>query len=156
MYFYANFRNALAHLSLKKQDWSRLEDFCKSYKPELVHDFIENFVNMTALKSINKSADYFDSLTARNCREAISQFQRDYSDLKQQLPHSLAFFENWFCGKDFVLKYLDSGDLEELETAVKWYLKALRQGKYFAGKSLEPFIHEAVAVSAIVQLSTQF
>ena len=147
MYFYANFRNALAHISLKKQDWRGLEDFCKSYEPELVHDFIEKFVNMTALKSINKSADYFDSLTARNCREAISQFQRDYNDLKMQLPHSLPFFENWFCGKDFVLKYLDSGDLEELEAAVKWYLKALRQGKYFAGKSLEPFIHEAVAVS---------
>ena len=124
-----------------------LEYFCKSYKPELVFDFIEKFVNMPALESINKFANYFDSLTARNCREAVSQFQRDYSDLKQQLPHSLSFFENWFCGKDFVLKYLDSGDLDELEEAVKWYLKALRQGKYFAGKRLEPFIHEAVAVS---------
>ena len=67
--------------------------------------------------------------------------------MKHSLPHSLVFFENWFCGKDFVLKYLDSGNLEELEEAVQWYLKALRQGKYFAGKSLEPFIHEAVAVS---------
>lgn len=147
MYFYVNFRNALVHISLKKQDWNRLECFCKSYKVELVHDFIEDFVNMPALQQINEFADYFDNLTARNCRETISQFQKDYYDLKHSLPHSLVFFENWFCGKDFVLKYLDSGNLEELEEAVQWYLKALRQGKYFAGKSLEPFVHEAVAVS---------
>ena len=111
MYFYANFRNALTHISLKKQDWMELEYFCKSYKPELVFDFIEKFVNMPALESINKFANYFDNLTARNCRETISQFQKDYYDLKHSLPHSLVFFENWFCGKDFVLKYLDSGNL---------------------------------------------
>ena len=146
-YFYANFKNALTHISLKKQDWNRLECFCKSYKMELVYDFIEDFVNMPALKCINEFADYFDSLTARNCRETISQFQKDYNDLKHSLPQSLVFFENWFCAKDYVLQYIDSGNLEELEEATKWYLKALRLGKYFAGKSLEPFIHEAVAVS---------
>lgn len=147
VYFYANFKNALVHISLKKQDWKRIEDFCRNYNVYDVHDFIEDFVNMESLKRISHFAEYFDGLLERNCHENIYRFQKDYNDLKMQLPHSLPFFENWFCGKDFVLKYLDSGDLEELEEAVKWYLKALRQGKYFAGKSLEPFIHEAVAVS---------
>ena len=147
VYFYANFKNALVHISLKKQDWKRIEDFCRNYNVYDVHDFIEDFVNMESLKRISHFAEYFDGLLERNCHENIYRFQKDYNDLKMQLPHSLPFFENWFCGKDFVLKYLDSGDLDELEEAVKWYLKALRQGKYFAGKSLEPFIHEAVAVS---------
>lgn len=37
--------------------------------------------------------------------------------------------------------------LEKLTEAILWYQKAFREGKYFAGKSLQPFIHEAVCVS---------
>ena len=44
-------------------------------------------------------------------------------------------------------KYLDSGALEHLENAVKWYELAFEKGKYFIGKSAEQFIHEAIVVS---------
>lgn len=147
LYFYENFKNALHFLSIKKEDWKKVEDFCKNYNPENVYDFIENFVNMESLHEIRLYADYFDNLLKKNTPQSIIQFQNDYNKLKTQLPHSLSFFENWFCGKKCVLEYLDTGKPEKLTEAILWYQKAFRKGKYFAGKSLQPFIHEAVCVS---------
>ena len=147
LYFYEKFKNALHFLSIKKEDWKKVEDFCKNYIPENVHDFIVNFVNMESLHEIRLYADYFDNLFKKNTPQSIIQFQNDYNKLKTQLPHSLSFFENWFYGKKYVLEYLDTGMLEKLTEAILWYQKAFREGKYFAGKSLDPFIHEAVCVS---------
>lgn len=147
LYFYENFKNALHFLSIKKEDWKKVEDFCKNYNPENVYDFIENFVNMESLYEIRPYADYFDNLITKNTPQSIIQFQNDLSKLKNELPNSIHFFENWFEGKYYVLQYLDSGNFEKLEESISCYQKALREGKYFAGKSLEPFIHEAVCVS---------
>lgn len=147
LYFYENLKNALQFISIKKQDWKQIEDFCKNYNPENVYDFIENFVNMESLYEIRPYADYFDNLITKNTPQSIIKFQNDLSKLKNELPNSIHFFENWFEGKYYVLQYLDSGNFEKLEESISCYQKALREGKYFAGKSLEPFIHEAVCVS---------
>lgn len=127
LYFYLNFKNAIKWLSLKKSDLQKLE-------------------------GIKEKALYFDSLLNKNCRENLISFQSKTNELRKELPHSFFFWENWFCEKDYVCKYLDSGNLENLENAVKWYELAFENGKYFMGKSAEQFIHEAIVVSVYLDM----
>ena len=47
---------------------------------------------------------------------------------------------------------MDSGNLENLENAVKWYERAFENGKYFMRKSAEQFIHEAIVVSVYLDM----
>lgn len=103
-------------------------------------------------ESITKKALYFNSLLNKNCRENLRIFQSNTNELRNELPHSFFFWENWFCAKDYVYKYLDSGNLEHLENAVKWYGLAFENGKYFMGKSAEQFIHEAIIVSVYLDM----
>lgn len=147
-YFYINFKKSLKHISLNIGDWEKIENFFEKYQENNIDTFFEQFVNIKSLNEISINEYYFDNLLKKNSPQSIIQFQNDYNKLKTQLPHSLSFFENWFCGKKYVLEYLDTGMLEKLTEAILWYQKAFREGKYFAGKSLEPFIHEAVCVSA--------
>ncbi|MBQ4553931.1 MAG: ankyrin repeat domain-containing protein [Spirochaetaceae bacterium] len=146
-YFYINFKKSLKHISLNIEDWEKIENFFEKYQENNIDTFFEQFVNIKSLNEISINEYYFDNLLKKNTPQSIIQFQNDYNKLKTQLPHSLSFFENWFCGKKYVLEYLDTGMLEKLTEAILWYQKAFREGKYFAGKSLEPFIHEAVCVS---------
>lgn len=146
-YFYANFRNAIEYLSLSKTDLHNLEQFCKNFSYEQVTRFIENNVSMPDLQDITEIGAYFDDILAVNSRTNIDIFQNDINDMRSDIPHSFSFWGNWFCAKDFVLKYIDSGEIENLESAVKWYCLAFDNGKYFVGKTAEKFIHEAIAVS---------
>lgn len=146
-YFYINFKKSLKHISLNIGDWEKIENFFEKYQENNIDTFFEQFVNIKSLNEISINEYYFDNLLKKNTPQSIIQFQNNYNKLKTQLPHSLSFFENWFCGKKYVLEYLDTGMLEKLTEAILWYQKAFREGKYFAGKSLQPFIHEAVCVS---------
>lgn len=159
LYFYLNFKNAIKWLSFKKTDLQKLESFCKNHQKNdtenIIKDaasFINENVDMQNLKDIAKKALYFDSLLNKNCRENLRIFQSNTNELRNELPHSFFFWENWFCAKDYVYKYLDSGNLEHLENAVKWYGLAFENGKYFMGKSAEQFIHEAIIVSVYLDM----
>ena len=158
LYFYLNFKNAIKWLSLKKSDLQKLELFCKNHQKndtENIKDaasFIDENVNIQNLKDIAEKALYFDSLLNKNCRENLRIFQSNTNELRNELPHSFFFWENWFCAKDYVYKYLDSGNLEHLENAVKWYGLAFENGKYFMGKSSGQFIHEAIIVSVYLDM----
>lgn len=159
LYFYLNFKNAVEWLSFKKSDLQKLELFCKNHQKNdtenIIKDainFIDENVDMQNLEGITKKALYFDSLLNKNCRENLRIFQSNTNELRNELPHSFSFWENWFCAKDYVYKYLDSGNLEHLENAVKWYGLAFENGKYFMGKSAEQFIHEAIIVSVYLDM----
>ena len=159
LYFYLNFKNAIKWLSFKKTDLQKLESFCKNHQKNdtenIIKDaasFINENVDMQNLKDIAKKALYFDSLVNKNCRENLRIFQSNTNELRNELPHSFFFWENWFCAKDYVYKYLDSGNLEHLENAVKWYGLAFENGKYFMGKSAEQFIHESIIVSVYLDM----
>lgn len=159
LYFYLNFKNAVEWLSFKKSDLQKLELFCKIHQKtdteNIIQDaisFINENVDMQNLESITKKALYFNSLLNKNCRENLRIFQSNTNELRNELPHSFSFWENWFCAKDYVYKYLDSGNLEHLENAVKWYGLALENGKYFMGKSSGQFIHEAIIVSVYLDM----
>ena len=119
---------------------------CKKTEAEnIIKDaisFINENVDIQNLKDIAEKALYFDNLLNENCRENLISFQNTMNELRNELPHSFSFWENWFCAKDYVYKYLDSGNLEYLENAVKWYGLAFENGKYFMGKSSGQFIHE--------------
>ncbi len=154
LYFYLNFRNAVEWLSFKKSDLQKLELFCKIHQENntenIIQDsikFIDENVNIQNLKNITEKAFYFENLLTRNCKKNLDIFQSDLNELRQELPHSISFWENWFCAKNYVYNYLNSGNFEYLENAVKWYENAFEKGKYFMGKSSEPFIHEAIVVS---------
>ena len=154
LYFYLNFKNAIKWLSFKKSDLQKLELFCKNHQKNntenIIKDsisFINENVDIQNLESIAEKALYFDNLLNKNCRENMISFQSKINELRNELPHSFFFWENWFCAKDYVYKYLDSGNLEHLENAVKWYEQAFENGKYFMGKSSGQFIHEAIVVS---------
>ena len=146
-YFYSNFRNAVEWLSLKKSDLSDLENFCHDYNPYNVVDFIEKHVSMDSIKDINNFGEYFDNILQKNAHSNLTVFQNDINKIRENIPHSFSFWANWFCAKDFVYKYLDSANLDELENAVNWYERAFSEGKYFMGKNSELFIHEAIVVS---------
>ncbi|WP_288602747.1 hypothetical protein [uncultured Treponema sp.] len=159
LYFYLNFKNAIKWLSFKKSDLQKLELFCKIHQKtdteNIIQDaisFINENVDMQNLESITKKALYFNSLLNKNCRENLRIFQSNTNELRNELPHSFSFWENWFCAKDYVYKYLDSGNLEHLENAVKWYGLAFENGKYFMGKSAEQFIHESIIVSVYLDM----
>ena len=159
LYFYLNFKNAIKWLSFKKSDLQKLELFCKIHQKtdteNIIQDaasFIDENVNIQNLKDIAEKALYFDNLLNENCRENLRIFQSNTNELRNELPHSFFFWENWFCAKDYVYKYLDSGNLEHLENAVKWYGLAFENGKYFMGKSAEQFIHESIIVSVYLDM----
>lgn len=159
LYFYLNFKNAIKWLSFKKSDLQKLELFCKIHQKtdteNIIQDaasFIDENVNIQNLKDIAEKALYFDNLLNENCRENLISFQSNTNELRNELPHSFSFWENWFCAKDYVYKYLDSGNLEHLENAVKWYGLAFENGKYFMGKSSGQFIHEAIIVSVYLDM----
>ena len=159
LYFYLNFKNAIKWLSFKKTDLQKLESFCKNHQKNdtenIIKDaasFINENVDMQNLKDIAEKALYFDNLLNENCRENLISFQNTMNELRNELPHSFSFWENWFCAKDYVYKYLDSGNLEHLENAVKWYGLAFENGKYFMGKSSGQFIHEAIIVSVYLDM----
>ena len=154
-----NFKNAIKWLSFKKSDLQKLELFCKIHQKtdteNIIQDaasFIDENVNIQNLKDIAEKALYFDNLLNENCRENLISFQNTMNELRNELPHSFSFWENWFCAKDYVYKYLDSGNLEYLENAVKWYGLAFENGKYFMGKSSGQFIHEAIIVSVYLDM----
>lgn len=159
LYFYLNFKNAIKWLSFKKSDLQKLELFCKNHQKNntenIIQDsisFINENVDMQNLESIAEKALYFDNLLNKNSRENLISFQSKINELRKELPHSFFFWENWFCAKDYVYKYLDSGTPENLENAVKWYELAFEKGKYFMGKSAEQFIHEAIYVSVYLDM----
>lgn len=159
LYFYLNFKNAIKWLSFKKSDLQKLELFCENHQKidaeNIIKDsisFINENVDMQNLKDITEKALYFDNLLNKNCRENMISFQSNTNELRNELPHSFSFWENWFCAKDYVYKYLDSGNLEHLENAVKWYGLAFENGKYFMGKSAEQFIHESIIVSVYLDM----
>ena len=159
LYFYLNFRNAVEWLSFKKSDLQKLELFCRNHQENkseiIIQDivgFINENVNIKNLKDITEKASYFENLLVKNCKKNLDIFQSNLNELREELPHSFSFWENWFCAKDYVYKYLNSGNLEHLENAVKWYENAFEKGKYFMGKSAEPFIHEAIVVSVYFDL----
>ena len=159
LYFYLNFKNAIKWLAFKKSDLQKLELFCKNHQKidaeNIIKDaasFIDENVNIQNLKDITEKALYFDNLLNKNCRENLISFQSKINELRNELPHSFFFWENWFCAKDHVCKYLDSGNLEHLENAVKWYELAFENGKYFMGKSSGQFIHEAIIVSVYLDM----
>lgn len=159
LYFYLNFKNAIKWLAFKKSDLQKLELFCKNHQKidaeNIIKDaasFIDENVNIQNLKDIAEKALYFDNLLNKNCRENLISFQSKINELRNELPHSFFFWENWFCAKDHVCKYLDSGNLEHLKNAVKWYELAFENGKYFMGKSSGQFIHEAIIVSVYLDM----
>ena len=159
LYFYSNFKNAIKWLSFKKTDLQKLESFCKNHQKNDTENIIQDAINFTNesvdmqnLKGITEKTLYFDKLLNKNCRENLRIFQSNMNELRNELPHSFSFWENWFCAKDYVYKYLDSGNLEHLENAVKWYGLAFENGKYFMGKSSGQFIHEAIIVSAYLDM----
>ena len=159
LYFYLNLKKAIKWLSFKNSDLQKLESFCKNHQKNdsenIIQDaisFINENVDMQNLEGITKKALYFDSLLNKNCRENLRIFQSNTNELRNELPHSFSFWENWFCAKDYVYKYLDSGNLEHLENAVKWYGLAFENGKYFMGKSAEQFIHESIIVSVYLDM----
>lgn len=159
LYFYLNFKNAVEWLSFKKSDLQKLELFCKNHQKNdtenIIKDaasFFNENVDMQNLKGIAEKALYFDNLLNKNSRKKLRIFQNNINELRNELPHSFFFWENWFCAKDYVYNYLDSGNLENLENAVKWYGLAFENGKYFMGKSAEQFIHEAIAVSVYLDM----
>lgn len=159
LYFYSNFKKAIKWLSFKKSDLQKLELFCENHQKidaeNIIKDsisFINENVDMQNLKDITEKALYFDNLLNKNCRENMISFQSKINELRNELPHSFFFWENWFCAKDYVYKYLDSGNLEHLENSVKWYGLAFENGKYFMGKSSGQFIHEAIIVSVYLDM----
>lgn len=159
LYFYSNFKNAIKWLSFKKTDLQKLESFCKNHQKNDTENIIQDAINFTNesvdmqnLKGITEKTLYFDKLLNKNCRENLRIFQSNMNELRNELPHSFSFWENWFCAKDYVYKYLDSGNLEHLENAVKWYGLAFENGKYFMGKSSGQFIHEAIIVSVYLDM----
>ncbi|MGN0756782.1 hypothetical protein [Treponema sp.] len=159
LYFYSNFKKAIKWLSFKKTDLQKLESFCKNHQKNDTENIIQDAINFTNesvdmqnLKGITEKTLYFDKLLNKNCRENLRIFQSNMNELRNELPHSFSFWENWFCAKDYVYKYFDSGNLEHLENAVKWYGLAFENGKYFMGKSSGQFIHEAIIVSAYLDM----
>lgn len=130
---------------LKGEMPHEFEDFVLAWTE---FDFVNSHVNDTMIQTILKYGAYFDRLIAENSKENLNRFMADYQHLRLKIPHSIVFWEQWFKAKDFVFRFLDTGDVEQLKSAVGAYRDALERGRYFAGKSLEPFIQEAIAVSA--------
>lgn len=156
LYFYKNFQNALQYIAIKKSDWQEIVNFCKSYNFQNVPLFGSRFVNEKALENIKIYTNILDPLIKEKTSEAITQFYNVQTSLRTELPHSLNFWSNWFCARDFVFKYLNTGDINQLETAIEWYLLAYNEGKYFMGKNAEVFIHEAISVSVYYDMKKNY
>ncbi|MBR0032432.1 MAG: hypothetical protein IJP61_09115 [Treponema sp.] len=147
-YFYKNFREAICHLSVKKDLLVEFEQLSKNYSENPYRIFYDKHLDVekTGLHDIQKYAAYFDPLLEKNSIESVKKFHSDFDELHSELPHSIVFFQNWFCAKDYVYRFMESGNLEELSAALKWYRAAFDDGKYFAGKNLEKFLIEGIAV----------
>ena len=156
LYFYKNFQNALQYIAIKKSDWQEIVNFCRSYNFQNVPLFGSRFVNEKALENIKIYTNILDPLIKEKTSEAITQFYNVQTSLRTELPHSLNFWSNWFCARDFVFKYLNTGDINQLETAIEWYLLAYNEGKYFMGKNAEVFIHEAISVSVYYDMKKNY
>ena len=156
LYFYKNFQKALQYISIKKADWLEIVDFCKSYNLQQVPPFIDCFVNMTSLEDVKHYAELLDPLVNEKSSEAITRFYNVQATLKIEIPHSIQFWYNWFCARDYVFKYLSSGDINQLDTAVRWYLTTYKDGKYFMGKNAEVFIQEAISVSVYYDMKKDY
>ena len=98
-----NFKNAIKWLSFKKSDLQKLELFCKIHQKtdteNIIQDaasFIDENVNIQNLKDIAEKALYFDNLLNENCHENLISFQNTMNELRNELPHSFSFWENWF------------------------------------------------------------
>lgn len=147
-YFYKNFKEALCHLSVKKDLLVEFEQLSKKYSESAYQIFYDKHLDVekTGLHDLKKWFAYFDSILEKNSIENVKKFQKDFDRLRSELPHSIVFFQNWFCAKDYVYRFMESGKLEKLSTALKWYKAAFDEGKYFAGKNLEKFLLEGIAV----------
>ena len=156
LYFYKNFLNALQYISIKKSEWQEIVDFCKSYNLQNVPIFGSRFVNEKALENIKIYTNILDPLIKEKTPDAITQFYNVQTNFRTELPHSLNFWSNWFCARDFVFKYLNTGDLNQLESAIQWYLQAYNDGKYFMGKNAEAFLHEAISVSVYYDMKKDY
>lgn len=149
-YFYNNFRsNAIQHISLSKDTWLEIENLTEqSHSPEEIHTlFIDSFYNESIL-TLEQQGQYFDAVTQGNSIDNFFQFTKDYPAIKKDLPHSFAFWDKWFEGKNYVYDFLDTGDIEKLPLAIHAYKEAFEKGKYFAGKNLTAFLQEAISVCA--------
>ena len=146
-YFYRNFKTAIEWISITKTDLYNLENFCSNYDANKVFSFIDENVSMDKIKTIVKYGNFFDSISSKNTESNLNLYQENMNNLRNDIPHSISFWEYWFCAKDFVFHYLNSGNLADLHKAVEWYQRAFNIGKYFMGKDSEGFIHEAIVVS---------
>ena len=147
-YFYKNFKEAIRHVSVKKNLLIEFEQLSKNYSESAYQIFCDEHLDVykTGLHDLKKWHAYFNNLTEKNTIQNVQQFHSDFNELRLELPHSIVFFQNWFCAKDYVYRFMESGNLEELSTALKWYMTAFDDGKYFAGKNLEKFLVEGIAV----------
>lgn len=146
-YFYRNFKTAIGWISITKTDLYNLENFCSNYDANKVFSFIDENVSMDKIKTIVKYGNFFDSISSKNTESNLNIYQENMNNIRNDIPHSISFWEYWFCAKDFVFHYLNSGNLADLHKAVEWYQRAFNIGKYFMGKDSEGFIHEAIVVS---------
>lgn len=146
-YFYRNFKTAIEWISITKTDLYNLENFCSNYDADKVFSFIDENVSMDKIKTIVKYGNFFDSISSKNTESNLNIYQENMNNIRNDIPHSISFWEYWFCAKDFVFHYLNSGNLDDLHKAVEWYQRAYNIGKYFMGKDSEKFIHEAIVVS---------
>lgn len=150
LYFYKNFRDAIENLTIKKSLLVEFEQIAQSFTEVGYKKFCDKYLaeHKTGLHDLKKYFAYFDSLLVANTVENVQKFRNDLNCLQTELPHSIVFWKDWFCAKDYVFKYMESGDVAELGNAVELYTAAFKDGKYFAGKNLEQFLLEAIAVSS--------
>lgn len=149
LYFYCNFRAATEYISVDKNLFDEFESLAKNFSETGYKNFYDKYLdeNKTGLHELKNYFTYFDFLCKENTIENVQRFQTDFNRLTSELPHSIVFWQDWFCAKYCVFKYMESGDVAELGNAVELYTAAFNDGKYFAGKSLEQFLLEAIAVS---------
>ena len=148
-YFYTNFKSSLKHLAIDENDWNKLEEIIDNHEDESKMDFlVADIKKIDSLREEQSEIlNLLNELTKENIPSSLERFKEYKSEIKKKLPNSFPFFENWFLAKKFVFLFLEKTDLEILEKAVECYLKALEEGKYFAGIFLIKFLTEAVSVS---------
>lgn len=156
LYFYNNFQNALQYISIQKSDWQELVDFCKSYNFQNVPLFCSRFVNEKSLENIKIYTNILDSIINDKTPTAITQFYNVQVKYGTELSHSLNFWATWFWARDFVFKYLNTGDLNQLKDAIDKYNDAYNIGKYFMGKDAQEFILDAIYVSVYYDMKKNY
>lgn len=148
-YFYTNFKNSLKHLAINEGYWNKLEEIIDNHEDESKMDFLvaDTLKINRLVEEQSEILNLLNELTKENIPSSLEKFEENKSEIKKKLPNLFPFFENWFLAKKFVFQFLEKTDLEILEKAVEWYLKALEERKYFAGIFLIKFLTEAVSVS---------